>query len=148
MPKAMILPRHSPGHPCRSVDWGFHTTTADNDHRLRGMHMLDKTLANIERKITEASSIGEKERADLLELLTTLKGEVTELSKSQADRAESIAGFTQVSAHEATRAKQNPNLVQLSLKGLASSVDELEATHPNLVETVNRISHILSNMGI
>ncbi len=110
--------------------------------------MLDKTLANIERKITEASSIGEKERADLLELLTTLKGEVTELSKSQADRAESIAGFTQVSAHEATRAKQNPNLVQLSLKGLASSVDELEATHPNLVETVNRISHILSNMGI
>jgi hypothetical protein len=110
--------------------------------------MLDKTLANIERRIKRAKSIGEKDRADLLKLLTTLKSEVTELSRTQAEWAESIAGFAQVSAHEATREKQNPNLIQLSLKGLASSVDELETTHPTLVETVNRISQILSNMGI
>jgi hypothetical protein len=110
--------------------------------------MLDKTLAHMEQKIAAAASIGEKDRADLLTLVTTLREEVTELSRSQTERAESIAGFAQVSTHEATREKQNPNLVQLSLKGLTTSVEELETTHPTLVETVNRISHILSNMGI
>jgi TRAP-type uncharacterized transport system substrate-binding protein len=62
--------------------------------------------------------------------------------------AESFTGFAQTSAHEATRKDKNEDLLDLSLKGLTSSVNELESSHPKLVEIVNRISYMLSNMGI
>jgi hypothetical protein len=110
--------------------------------------MLEQTITNIEQRIKKAESIAEKDRGDLLDLLTTLKTEVVELSKTNADHAESITGFTQVSAHEATRENKNSHLIKLSLAGLTSSVDELETAYPRLVETVNRISQILANMGI
>jgi hypothetical protein len=110
--------------------------------------MLEQAITNIEERIKKAESIAEKDRGDLLKLLTTLKLEVIELSKTNADHAESITGFTQISAHEATREKTNHHLLKLSLAGLTSSVDELETAYPRLVETVNRISQILANMGI
>jgi hypothetical protein len=110
--------------------------------------MLEQTITNIEKRIKKAGSIEEKDRDDLLELLSTLKSEVMELSKTHADQAESITGFTQISTHEATRAKRNRHLIKLSLAGLTSSVDELETAYPKLVETVNRMSQILANMGI
>jgi len=34
------------------------------------------------------------------------------------------------------------------LQGLKSSVDELEESHPQLVQIVNAISNTLSNLGI
>jgi hypothetical protein len=110
--------------------------------------MLKKTITNIENKIKQNSSIKEKERKELLQLLSNLKNEVSELSKTDKEHAESITGFAQTSTHEATRKDKKEDLLDLSLKGLTSSVDELETSHPQLVETVNRISHILSNMGI
>jgi hypothetical protein len=110
--------------------------------------MLEQTITNIEERIRKAESIGENDRDDLLKLLITLKSEVIELSKTHADHAESITGFTQISAHEATREQKNKHLMKLSLTGLTSSVDELETSYPKLVETVNRISQILANMGI
>lgn len=110
--------------------------------------MIKTAIANIENKIKLNASIQDKEKTELLNLLTSLQNEVSELSKIDSEHAESIAGFTQTSAHEATRKEKNEELLDLSLKGLTSSVDELETSHPKLVEVVNRISHILSNMGI
>ncbi len=110
--------------------------------------MLEPTITNIENKIRQNSSIEDKEKAELLQLLGSLKNEISELSKTDKEHAESITGFAQTSAHEATRKEKNEQLLDLSLKGLTSSVDELESSHPRLVEIVNRISHILSNMGI
>jgi hypothetical protein len=110
--------------------------------------MLEKTITSIETNIKNAGSIGEKDRDDLLKLLSILKSEVLELSKTHAEHAESITGFAKVSTHEAIRENKNQNLIKLSLSGLTSSIDELESTHPKLVETVNKISHILANMGI
>ena len=110
--------------------------------------MIEKTIANIENKVSDAKSIDEKDRIELLKLLKELKTEVTELSKTHAERAESITGFAKVSAHEAMRKEKNPQLVGLSLKGFSSSVDEMESSHPQLVAVVNKISQILANMGI
>jgi len=70
------------------------------------------------------------------------------LSKTHAEQAESIAGFTEVSAREATREQQNPQLLKLSLEGLNSSVEEFENSHPKLVHIVNSISTTLANLGI
>ncbi|GAK57801.1 hypothetical cytosolic protein [Candidatus Vecturithrix granuli] len=110
--------------------------------------MLKKTIDKIEEKIHHVDSIADETKTELLNLLSTLKDEIAELSETQGEKAESITGFTQISAHEATRVEKNPDLLNLSLKGLQSSVSEFETTHPKLAETVNSICHILSNMGI
>ena len=112
--------------------------------------MIDETIEKIEKRIKESGSDTTKEKGmeELVALLETLKEEVAELSKTHAAHAESIAGFTKVSAHEATRSDQNPELLEISLKGLTSSVAGIESSHPKLVEIVNRMSVMLSNMGI
>ena len=110
--------------------------------------MIEDTIGKIEAKIQGADAIKEERRHELLQLLGTLKAEVGELSKTHGEQAESIAGFAEVSAHEAMRTQQNPHLLKLSLEGMRSSVGELEGSHPRLVRIVNAISHTLSNLGI
>lgn len=110
--------------------------------------MIDNTLGKIEDRIRGAEAIKDERRQELLQLLGTLKSEVAELSKTHEEQARSIAAFTEVSTHEATRSTQNPQLLKLSLDGLGSSVSEFEKSHPRLVHIVNSISHALSNLGI
>jgi len=110
--------------------------------------MIEETIRNIEARIQGAETIKEDRRRELLQLLGTLKAEVAALSRTHVEQAESIAGFAELSTHEATREKQNPQLLDLSLKGLNSSVEEFERSHPHLVQIVNSISNTLSNLGI
>jgi len=110
--------------------------------------MIDNTIGKIEDRIRGAETIKEDRRQELLQLLGKLKSEVAELSKTHEEQAQSIAGFTEVSTHEAIRASQNPQLLKLSLEGLGSSVSEFEKSHPRLVHIVNSISSALSNLGI
>ena len=96
--------------------------------------MIDETIKSIEKKIeqsTKLDAVEDKNMKELVQLLETLKNEVAELSKTHEERAESIAGFAKVSAHEATRREQNPELLRLSVKGLASSVEGIESSIPN-----------------
>ena len=92
--------------------------------------------------------MNDERKRELLQLMATLKSEVAELSKTHGEQAQSIAGFTEISAHEATRTEQNPELLKLSLEGLGSSVQGFEESHPRLVQIVNAISSTLSNLGI
>ncbi len=110
--------------------------------------MIEDTISKIEEQIQSSEAIKDERRRELLQLLGTLKSEVANLSKTNSDQARSIAGFAQVSTHEAIRPEQNPDLLNLSLQGLKSSVQELEETHPRLVQIVNAISSTLSNLGI
>ena len=110
--------------------------------------MLKTTIDRIEDKIQHGTAISEENRRELLQLLSTLKEEVDGLPETQSEEAESITQFTQISTHEATRQEKNPQLLQLSIEGLQSSVNGFETSHPRLSETVNSICHILSNMGI
>jgi hypothetical protein len=110
--------------------------------------MIQDTLAKIEARLQHAETINEDKRRELNDLLAKLKAEVAELSKTHSEQAESIAGFTEMSAHEATREQQNPRLLELSLSGLASSVEEFEKSHPKLVQVVNAVSNAFSNLGI
>jgi hypothetical protein len=110
--------------------------------------MIEDTIGKIEARIQNAEAIKEERRKELLQLLATLKSEVAQLSETHSDQAQSIAGFTAVSAHEATRLEQNPQLLKLSLDGLGSSVAGFERSHPRLVQIVNAISNTLANLGI
>ena len=110
--------------------------------------MIEDTVSNIEAKIQASDSISGDRKRELLQLLGTLKSEIATLSETNSEGAQSIASFTEISAHEATRSHQNPELLELSLKGLSSSVGGFEKSHPQLVQLVNSISNMLSNLGI
>ncbi len=110
--------------------------------------MIEKTIGEIEAKIRGSSSIGEERKHELLRLLGTLKSEVGSLEKTHDEQARSIAEFAKISAHEATRKEQNPQLREISVRGLQSSVEGFEQSHPKLVQIVNNISNTLSNLGI
>lgn len=110
--------------------------------------MIDQKIETIAEKVQSARNLPEPAKAELLELLASLKAEIKALSQTHAETADSIAGFANVSAHEGTRAEKKPELLESALKGLTDSVQELETSHPKLVDTVNRISVVLSNMGI
>ncbi len=110
--------------------------------------MIQKTIENIEAKVRESGAISDESKGELLRLLSVLKTEVGELSKTHPEQAESITSFAQASTHEATRKEKNPDLLKLSLDGLSVSVKEFETSHPDLLRVVNRVSHVLANMGI
>lgn len=110
--------------------------------------MIENTIGEIEAKIRGADSISAERKRDLLQLLRTLKSEVGALSETDGEHAQSIAEFAKLSAHEATREKQNPQLREISVSGLRSSVGGFEQSHPKLVQIVNSISNMLSNLGI
>jgi hypothetical protein len=110
--------------------------------------MVGKTLKKIETKIRDGNRLSEKDKSELLRLLASLKSEITELSKTRHEEAESIAGFMERSTHEASRRTKNPELLKVSIDGLSASVKGFEASHPMLVESVNDICTVLANMGI
>ena len=87
-------------------------------------------------------------RKELSDLLSASKTEVSQLSKTDAEDAQSIIGFTKVSIHEAIREEKNPKLFKLSLEGLSTSAKRFENSHPRLVGIVNSICNTLSNIGI
>lgn len=110
--------------------------------------MIKDTITQIEDSVKRIGTVSDETRTQLLKLLSTLQSEIEELAKTQDKQAESIAGFTRISAHEATRHDKNPQLLRNSLDELAASVEGFEASHPTLVGTVNALCVMLSNLGI
>ncbi len=110
--------------------------------------MIQDRLNKIEEKLKQSKEVKESDKAELLTILTTLRAEIAELSRTHHEQAESIVGFAELSAHEATRSEMSPALFNLSIEGLTSSVQEFEISHPRLVGIINRLSTMLSNLGI
>jgi hypothetical protein len=110
--------------------------------------MIEDTLARIEKRLETLETLDADKRQELSELFRALKTEVTGLSRTDTEPAESITRFAAISAHEATRREPNPALHRLSLEGLAASVRGFEVSHPALVRHVNAICMALSDIGV
>jgi hypothetical protein len=110
--------------------------------------MIQETITKLEARVKEAQSLDEEKKGELLNLLSTLKTEVSEFSKTNPEHTQSITGFAEVSIHEAIREEQNPQLLKISLQGLSASVKGFESSHPKLVGIVNSLCLTLSNIGI
>ncbi len=110
--------------------------------------MIRDTIDMITKRIRDARSIPEENKAELLRLVKDLDSEVAQLSKTHGEEAASVAGFAGAAAHEATRKQQNPSLMKIALEGLTRSVEQFEESHPKLVETVHNITATLSNYGM
>lgn len=110
--------------------------------------MVQNTIEKIEEKIRKNNSVADKNKIELLNLLKTLKLEMTKLSEEHTEHAESITRFVERSTHEVMRRERNPTLLKLAVDGLSASVKDFEVSHPQLVENVNYIANTLANMGI
>ena len=106
------------------------------------------SLNDVENRIQSNPHISQESKAELLRLLTTLKSEIATLEHTHAEHAESVIGLTERSMHEAIRQPKDPQLAASAVQELAASVAELEVSHPQLVNVVNAISVLLSNIGI
>jgi hypothetical protein len=109
--------------------------------------MINETIKRIEAKIRD-SSLNEEKRQELMRLVDILKKELTNLSEKDAEQARSVAGFAEISSHEATREAKDKVLLDISLHGFTSSVDKFEIEQPELVKAVNSICMLLANLGI
>ena len=110
--------------------------------------MVDQTISRIEERIKANESLPAEKKEELLSLVSALKGEVTELAQTHHEEANSIAGFTETSVHEATRGRRDPELLRHSLEGMSMSVRRLEVSHPTLVGLINNIGQTLWKIGI
>jgi chromosome segregation ATPase len=110
--------------------------------------VIEETIKQIEARIQSAESLAPERRRELVDLLGTLKAEAGELAKTHQEQAQSIVGFAQATTNEATRAKQDPQLLNQSVETLRRSVEDFEKSHPRLAQIVNTISTTLSNSGI
>ena len=114
----------------------------------KGKKMIQETISQIEARIQNAKSLDGAKKKELLDLVSTLKAEVSEFSKTHPEQTQSITGLTEVSIHEATREEKNPQPLRLSLQGLSTSVKGFEGSHPKVVGVFNSICLSLSNIGI
>jgi hypothetical protein len=110
--------------------------------------MIEETIARMEESIGNSTSLDAARKKELLDLLSSLRGQVTELSKTHPEHAESIAKFTDTSLRRAMRKEKGDRVLEGSLHELSASVERFESSHATLVQTVNSISLILANMGI
>ena len=110
--------------------------------------MIRDTITKIESRLQQSSAVSPENRQELLDLLAQLKTEIDTLAQSNARQAQTIAGHTESSTHEAISSEKNPEVLQRSLNDLSASVEGFESSHPQLVEVVNRIATTLSNLGI
>lgn len=110
--------------------------------------MIQDRIDKIEERLKQSKEVKEGDKAELLSLLETLRTEIADLSQTHQEHAESIVGFAELSAREATRKEKSPVLLDLSVKGLTSSVQDFEVSHPRLVGIINRFCTMFYNMGI
>jgi hypothetical protein len=111
--------------------------------------MITESIKKIETQINNSNCLADEKKTELMELLSNLKDEINQLPTDKHNESiESMAGFMEISAREATRKEKNPQLTDLAIEGLASSSREFETSHPNLTNYVNRICDMLSNIGI
>src|SRR5438045_6030183 len=108
--------------------------------------MSDEHLHRAESAVKTAGNISADQKVELLGLLSRLKSAIADVSQRHAEDARSVARLTEASAREATHKK--PNQLEKALHELKQSVEKLEASHPNLVITVNDFATFLAEMGI
>ncbi|MDB6075420.1 MAG: hypothetical protein JWO89_3060 [Verrucomicrobiaceae bacterium] len=89
--------------------------------------MIDKHLEQLRATLEQAQDLPESTRTKLLELLATVENEA---------------------ATTATKEDSETEPQGEGMNGLLSSVEQLEASHPEIASLINQVAITLSRMGI
>jgi len=110
--------------------------------------MTDERIEKTKSAVESAGNIAADKKAELLDLLSKLKPAIAKVSQTHHEDAQSIARLVQASAHETIRAQKKPERIKRLLHELKQSVENFEASHPQLVAFVTKYSALLSALGI
>jgi prefoldin subunit 5 len=110
--------------------------------------MTDEHIEKTKAAIESAENIPADRKAELLDLLSKLKPAIAKVSKTHHEDAQSIARLVAASAHETIRAEKKPEHTNRLLHELKQSVENFEASHPQLVAFTTKYSAVLSALGI
>ncbi|MDD5727951.1 MAG: DUF4404 family protein [Victivallales bacterium] len=112
--------------------------------------MTLKKITAIEEKIKTDPRIDAKIKTDLLDLMRSLKTELAEIKGAHPQTAHTIAAKTAASTKQILTPAVNAESgnIQDNIDGLQRTVEEFEVSHPKLVQIVNRICIMLSDIGI
>jgi hypothetical protein len=99
--------------------------------------MLEDRIRTIEARVQSSTALGEADRAELLEVIASLRTELAAVEKEHLHEAESSGP-----------APYHGDSLEEAVGGLTGAVTALEATHPQLAALANRLALALSNMGI
>ena len=110
--------------------------------------MTDERIKKIKSAIESAENIPANKKAELLRLLSKLQPAIAKVSETHHEHARGIARLVEASIHEATRSEKKPQLTKTPLHELKQSVENFEASHPELVALVTEYSALLAALGI
>jgi len=110
--------------------------------------MTDEHIEKTKSVIESAENIPADKKAELLDLLSKLKPAIAKVSETHHEDARSIARLVEASAQETIRAQTKPELNKRLLHELKQSVENFEASHPQLAAFVTQYSTVLSALGI
>jgi hypothetical protein len=97
--------------------------------------MIEDTITKLEARLKNSETLPAASRDELLQLLGTLKQEVSDLSRTQGQ----VIGYSSTSNRSATEP------LNVQLRNFVASV---ETSHPKTVQILNRISEIMADLGI
>jgi hypothetical protein len=110
--------------------------------------MTDEHIEKTKAAIASAENIPADRKAELLDLLSKLKPAIAKVSETHHEHAKSIARLVEASARETIRPEKKPEHTNRLLHELKQSVENFEASHPQLVAFTTKYSAILSALGI
>lgn len=110
--------------------------------------MSHERIERSKSAIEGADHISAEKKSELLGLLSRLKPAIEKVSETHERNAQNIADLVEASTHEATRDQKSPERLKTLLHKLKESVEEFEASHPELVAFVVEYSALLSALGI
>jgi prefoldin subunit 5 len=110
--------------------------------------MTDKRIEKIKSAVESAENIPADKKTELLRLLLKLQPAIAKISETHREHAQSIARLVEASAHEATRTKKKTQLIKRLLHELKQSMENFEASHPELVALVTEYTAFLAAVGV
>ena len=110
--------------------------------------MPRERLLQLEARIHESPDLSPQQKEELLQLLGELKEAMAEESVSPPVHTPGAVCVPDLAVSEGARQDTPQHPVRTAMEDLSTSVQALEASHPELVNTVRTISTVLTNMGI
>jgi hypothetical protein len=113
-----------------------------------GREMALDRLGQLEARIHESHELSPQQKEELLQLVSELKEAMAELPTTHEAQPPSSTRVPDLAAAETTRQDTPQHPLRRAMDDVSTSVEAFEASHPDLVNTVNQISTLLANMGI
>ena len=131
-----------------SVSVRTHEVRRTDEEDSGGWKMSLDSLGQLKASIHETHELSPQQKEELLGLVSELKAAMANVSTTPEAHAPSRTRETDRAAAKTTRQDTPRHPLRRAMDDVSTSVEAFEASHPELVNTVNQISTLLANMGI